>query len=254
MYSVRATFMKLFCQILIEFNLLRAPICDVLLISVLFNTQFLNRSCKPLPWIYAYSIRDEEKKNRAREMQNYMRMIQIPGLLDRLEEEFDINWYQGYRGYISIYGYDEFVEATPYPLIDSETINQEKPNNQNPNQNKNQEKNQENATKPPTGIFSRMYNSINNYRKKEPYFFFLVVAIFLVILFFLVKWFGKLLYKQFEEWYSTMWTGTGGGGSTVSSDLPEPPEPPKLSEPPELPSKPFAIASASAVEQAVETS
>lgn len=210
MYCVRATIMKRFCQILLEFGLLSAPICDILLISVLFSTRFINRSCQPLPWIYAYSVRDQESKKRHVEMDNYLRMIQIPGLLERLEQEFQIEWYEGYKGYISIYGHDEFINATPFPLITTEEI---------PPLNEELEDGDLSSPPPPNGIFSKIRYSIYNYWKKEPYFFFLVVAIFLVAFFFLVKWLGKFIIDEFTEWVSND-SGSGGnsGGGSNSGD------------------------------------
>lgn len=180
MYCVRGSMFRQFCEILIQFGLISNPICDVLLASVLFSTKFLSRSCRPVEWIYAYSIRDEAKKNRAREMNEYMKLIQVPGLLDRLEKEFDVKWYQGLRGYISIYGNEEFISSTPFPATETK-------------------KNNKVGGKEGFSIFSNFYGKLKRYREKEPYFFYLVCGILLIILYFLVRWIlGKVSTMKIE--------------------------------------------------------
>ena len=115
MYALRASKLEDFCNIMLKYNCIHYPICDILLSSVLFSSNFMNRSCKPLSWLYAYSVRDEIKKDRGKEMMDYFDFIQIPGLLADLEKEFQIDWYEGYPGYISIYGNDEFIKYSPLP-------------------------------------------------------------------------------------------------------------------------------------------
>lgn len=115
MFALRANMLKRFCEIMLKHDCIHYPICDILLSSVLFSSYFISRSCKPLPWIYAYSVRDEIKKDRGNEMTNYFDFIQIPGLLGDLEKAFQIDWFEGYPGYVSIYGNEEFIEYSPIP-------------------------------------------------------------------------------------------------------------------------------------------
>ena len=233
MYCVRAPILRRFCQIILEFGLIGSPICDILLISVLFSTRYMNRSCRPLPWIYAYSIRDEIQKNRTLEMSQYMNMIQIPGLLDRLEREFQIEWYQGYRGYVSIYGHEDFIAATPFQPI-SEPNNKQSAIKQGGSSTKRVhfedhiDDSESESVEEGGSLFRRFFRPVYRYWKKEPYFFCLLVVFFLVLLYFLVKWIIGFVSSEFREWTTSTSTGGGAGVDvgiiSVDSSV-EPPAP-----------------------------
>lgn len=127
MFCVRASILKRFCEILIQYKCIRSPICDILLSSVLINSNTLSRSCRPLSWLYVYNTHPE--KNRNYEIELYQTLIKIPGLLPTLEKEFNIKWYNNLPGYVSIYGNDYFINHI--------ALNQEIQNQDNIKTNKN---------------------------------------------------------------------------------------------------------------------
>lgn len=87
MYATRSKILKTFCNILLKYNCLKSPVCDLLFGSILACTLKLVRSAYPNSWLYAYNNQDKDREN---EIFEYEKLLLNKPLINEIKTTFNI--------------------------------------------------------------------------------------------------------------------------------------------------------------------